>query len=865
MDPPSEFPFPFPPYPIQSDFMKNLYLCLERGNLGIFESPTGTGKTLSVICGALKWLIDHDEKEKSDINKQQIDIKAKIEEVHKKNANDWFSVQTEQIELNAERQVLDKKLNAILKQEKKLENYKQYLKDHSQKDEDHKNLNTNRWKNAINQKKKSEETLPETDVADKENVVDEDLILRDSDHDSENSEEECDEIEDQRCKIFFCSRTHSQLSQFVSEIKKSPYSDKISLVSLASRNNYCINLKVRSLKNVSLINDQCQQLQKKKAKSKEEKDLKRSKSSTSCQFMPGDQTLLMAEILTSIRDIEDTVKMGQELKTCPYYSTRKSIADAQMVLVPYNSILHKNTRVSLGINLKNNILIVDEAHNLLEAIERMHSVTVTGKSILCCYNQLSQYQKRFENVLTAKNVLALSQLGFCLKKFIKVLGGSPKSRPDDKTTAVNNIKLYSIEDFETVAEVDTVNIFNLISFIRKSKLIHKLRGYSEKYEDNLTQEKPDEKKGVSAFLHSLQSKTISQTPERVVDTRISAEQEQITSPLMVITSFLETLETNCSDGRIFVSPGNTIGEASLKFILLNPAAHFSDIVQEARAVVLAGGTMEPMSEFKDQLFICAGAQPERIMTFSCDHVIPKENILTCILKSGPTGKEFEFNFQNRQNKAMLDELGRSLINLCNIIPAGIVVFLPSYGYEDLLFSHLESQGVLSKIRSKKVVFREPKSATQVNHVLDNYSRAIKKPTSPCNGAILFSVVGGKLSEGLNFSDDLGRCVVVVGMPYPNVKSPELQEKMKYLNENVGRNAGSVFYENACMKAVNQCIGRAVRHIADYSTVVLLDRRYANKTQSLPGWIQRTLTVHPSFGTAVQALARFFAAKKKIAQ
>lgn len=46
---------------------------------------------------------------------------------------------------------------------------------------------------------------------------------------------------------------------------------------------------------------------------------------------------------------------------------------------------------------------------------------------------------------------------------------------------------------------------------------------------------------------------------------------------------------------------------------------------------------------------------------------------------------------------------------------------------------------------------------------------------------MMGVCRGKLSEGIDFSDDAARCVIMVGIPYPNNSDPYVIMKKHYLD------------------------------------------------------------------------------------
>lgn len=76
-------------------------------------------------------------------------------------------------------------------------------------------------------------------------------------------------------------------------------------------------------------------------------------------------------------DMEDLVQLGKKIGTCPYYGSRSVVPAADLVILPYQSLLLKSARESLGLNLKNSIVIIDEAHNLADSLTNMYNTKIT--------------------------------------------------------------------------------------------------------------------------------------------------------------------------------------------------------------------------------------------------------------------------------------------------------------------------------------------------------------------------------------------------------------------------------------------------------------------------------------------------------
>ncbi|KAG9119952.1 ATP-dependent DNA helicase chl1, partial [Ceratobasidium sp. 392] len=847
--------FPFQPYDIQLELMKNVYTALEDRKIAILESPTGTGKSLSLLCGSMTWLRDNKQRA---IRGQLETLKLSMQD---STEPEWVS-----------RQILDKHKRELEQEEADLEERLQAARQREEQiRQQERGRARKRVKTTHDEPAKFEHDddnfLPDAEGgSDEEDNISPavralmqklEAARRQNDHVEEAPEPTC-------TKIYYASRTHTQLSQFLGELRKTPYQTDARTVPLGSRKNLCINDDVRKGKYEADIDEACRSLA-------TEKEGKR------CPHLPpvGEEVKMLDmrdHILATPKDIEDLETLGRQTSTCPYYGSRRAIkqAEALLVTLPYNLLLQKRARDALGIDLTDQIVIVDEAHNTILAV---HTLPVSGTILRVSRTQVDLYRSKFRTRLKTRHTVHLTRLSVLLGALLAFtdswLKGSVVATGNAKPEGANGKKklpqeeMFGVADFLRMlgAHAENINPLEIEKYLRESKIARKISGYSDKLADAAA---ASGTVAIHLGHHRVGVETISD-PADPSKRAANARRKGVTPPLHAIESLLLALANPDEDGRIFLSRAGSPGAETvhLKYQLLNPSTHFREVVESARSVVLAGGTMSPIEDFYAQLF--SYLPPDRLATFSCGHVVPKSNIKTIVLGKGPRGRDLEFKFSARGDEELIAELGQTLLNLANLVPNGFVVFLPSYAFLSLVKSSW-SQGeskILDRLGKKKKIFYEPQENADVEQVLREFSSAAERPTEPCTGALLFAVVGAKLSEGLNFSDGLARAVAIVGLPFANLGSAELQARMKYVREHAktssGVDAGKELYENLCMRATNQSIGRAIRHRADWAALILIDQRYGTPRirNKLPNWIGTDLEVTDKFGDAIKQLGQFF--------
>lgn len=272
--------------------------------------------------------------------------------------------------------------------------------------------------------------------------------------------------------------------------------------------------------------------------------------------------------------------------------------------------------------------------------------------------------------------------------------------------------------------------------------------------------------------------------------------------------------------------------------------------------------MEPMTDFTD--FLMPQVPQHQIKAFSCQHIVPNDNLKVFTIDKW--GIEFDFLYNRREDKSQMEKLGQFILQICKVVPHGVVIFFSSYNFLYKVVQYWQQTNLFQKLTAFKTIFQEPTNSSNVDAVLSEYSNVI---TSQEKGALLLSVVGGKLSEGINFSDNLARAVIMIGLPYPNAFLGEIIAKRAFIESQVLAKGGSLqsakessneYYENLCMKAINQSIGRCIRHGNDYALIYLVDKRYKQPRvqNKLSKWVKDRLVTDDS---VLDDSTKFFSSKR----
>ncbi|KAM4692012.1 regulator of telomere elongation helicase 1 [Rhinophrynus dorsalis] len=646
-------------------------------------------------------------------------------------------------------------------------------------------------------------------------------------------------------KIIYSSRTHSQLTQVISELKRTMYRPKVCV--LGSREQLCIHPEVKKQESNHAKVHMC-----------------RSKvSNRTCHYYNNVEEKSTEKDLTNhILDIEDLVKSGTKHRACPYYLSRNLKQQADIIFMPYNYLLDPKSRRAHNIDLKGTVVIFDEAHNVERMCEESSSFDLTPYDLASGIDAM--------NLVLQEQTESLEQKHF-QAEFNMDSGGSGLNIELEDLAKIKGALLQlenSIDSIELPATgggitKDGSYIFDLfasagITFNTKSALLETLEqiiqhvgGSSGIFTNTM---------GLQKLVDIIQIIFNTEPPEGVS----AATYRPKASRYYKVHIHPDTSQRKKPRGDVW-SNSKKQGGKVLSYWCFSPGYTMHDLVgQGVRSIILTSGTLCPLSSFTMEMQIPFPVSLEN------PHVIDKHQIWVGIVPRGPDGSQLSSSYDRRFSEEYLSSLGKTVGNIARVVPHGLLIFFPSYPVMDKSLDFWKENGLSARIEDVKPMFVEPRGKGSFTEVMDAYYEKVHGINS--SGASFLAVCRGKASEGLDFADSNGRGVIITGLPFPPRMDPRIVLKMQFLDEmrraqgSAGQYlSGQEWYRQQASRAVNQAIGRVIRHRNDYGAIFLCDHRfgYNDARSQLPSWVRPYVRVYDNFGHIIRDVSQFFRVALKI--
>ncbi len=495
---------------------------------------------------------------------------------------------------------------------------------------------------------------------------------------------------------------------------------------------------------------------------------------------------LRQRILEEPRHVDWTVKYGRARKICPWAAARSAAGHADVLVCDYNHVFVENVREAslpaMGIELESSILIIDEAHNLPDRIRSGLERRVTDQVFRRARDNIEEYKGNLQRKVDSLDIEESKDL---------IRARELEKQIDALQAPVQEwLEKLKIENENTRGDDLRISTTDFLEVISKS-----INGV-------LDDEQDDDISRVNGMVQRLFSVVIDEEEDSEED-----EQNDCTR----IAEILEICIRYRKSPALALVFDHSLEQPRLTSHLLDPSLLGEEIFERCRGSILMSGTLFPPEMYSEILGVPREKASCRI--YSSDFPISNRPVL---IASDVTSKFTE----REMSMSLIGEHVRAVIENTK---GNVAIFAPSYTMLDRVHSDFENLGW----SSKRVIKEEQRmSKRRVEAMISTLYEQ-----KDMGGVAIFGVLNGKLSEGVDYSDNILDALVCIGLPMapPSAKQDALIE---YFTDKFDRNRAWKYVSlQPAVNSVLQALGRPIRKKEDRAIVVLLEKRMLERRVS----------------------------------